>query len=545
MRIALAQINTTVGDLAGNRDLILSAYNDAVGRGADLVVFPELTIIGYPPRDLLEDPDFIRRAVAMNQEVAAGIGAATAIVGGITPNAGEGKPLFNSALLMREGRIVQTISKTLLPTYDVFDESRWFEPAPAVEPVNMNGRWIGVTICEDIWNDPTYLGRQLYHQDPAGELSRLGVELIVNLSASPFHSGKKWIRRQIIEELAAASGVPVLYCNLVGGNDDLIFAGRSMACSPRAGVTTMAKGFEPDILMVETDALPTVGVEMMPREEEEILDALILGLRDYFAKTGSKQAVLGLSGGIDSALTAAIAVLALGPENVLGVIMPSPHSSDHSVEDAERLAAALGIVTRTIPIGGVMKGYDAALTETFAGTAPGIAEENIQARIRGNLLMAISNKFRHLVLATGNKSELAMGYCTLYGDMAGGLAVISDLPKTMVYAVAHEANKRILAIPERSFTKAPSAELKPGQKDSDSLPPYDVLDPILRAFVEEGLTVEQTVTATGAPEALVREVVRRMMSNEYKRRQGPMGLKVTSRAFGTGRRWPIAHRWIP
>jgi NAD+ synthetase len=545
VKIALAQVNTTVGDLEGNRDLILAAYRDAADRGADLVVFPELTIIGYPPRDLLEDPDFVRQAVAMNETVAAGIGTVAALVGGITRNPGEGKPFFNTGLVMREGKVVNVAHKTLLPAYDVFDESRWFEPAPSIEPININGRWIGVTICEDIWNDSSVLGRQIYHRDPAGELARLGVELIVNLSASPFHAGKKWVRRQVVEDLSSGTGVPVLYCNLVGGNDDLLFAGRSMACTPKSGVTAMARGFEPDTLMVDTDRLPETPVETMPREEEEILDALVLGLRDYFAKTGSRQAVLGLSGGIDSALTAAIAVLALGPENVLGVIMPSPHSSTHSVEDAELLAARLGIATRTILIGGMMEEYGRALAPVFAGSEPGIAEENVQARIRGNLLMAISNKYRHLVLATGNKSELAMGYCTLYGDMAGGLAVISDLPKTMVYAVAHEANKRLHAIPERSFTKAPSAELRPGQKDSDSLPPYDVLDPILRAFVEEGLTVEQTVAATGAPEALVREVVRRMMSNEYKRRQAPMGLKVTSRAFGTGRRWPIAHRWRP
>jgi NAD+ synthase/NAD+ synthase (glutamine-hydrolysing) len=541
LRIALLQINTTAGDLAGNAARIVAGTRQAGERGADLVVTPELALLGYLPRDLLMREGFIRRGeqtlAAMARELAQ---APSLLVGTATLNPCDvGRPLFNSAVLLGGGAVGQQFHKTLLPTYDVFDEDRYFESARGPQSLDWEGHKLGISICEDVWNDRDFWQRRRYRQDPIELVAAEGVRLLVNLSASPFVVGKQMLREQMLSHMARRHRLPVVTVNLVGGNDDLIFDGRSAAFDAEGRLFARAKGFEEDLIVVDVDARTGSIWEDDFTAEAEVWSALVLGVRDYARKTHFRNVLLGLSGGIDSALTAAIAADALGAENVLGVLMPSEYSSAGSIDDSLALARNLGIRTLTLPISPMVRSYDTALAEPFRGYARDVTEENIQSRIRGNLLMALSNKYGGLLLTTGNKSEMAVGYCTLYGDMNGGLAVIADLPKTMVYRVARWRNRRAADIPEAIFTKAPSAELRPDQKDQDSLPPYDVLDQILEMHVEQSLSADEIV-ARGFDEATVRRVVKLVRTAEFKRRQAAPVLKVTSRAFGTGWRMPIA-----
>jgi NAD+ synthase/NAD+ synthase (glutamine-hydrolysing) len=541
LKVALLQINPTAGDIAGNAALIVDAVKRSRDLGADLAVTPELALMGYLPRDLLMGRGFVRRSCEELNRIAATLkDAPPALIGIATPNPAEmGRPLFNSAVLVRGGAIGPAFHKTLLPTYDVFDEDRYFEPAAEPGVLDLGGWRLGISICEDVWNDRDFWQRRRYHHDPIEELTRRGAQAIVNLSASPFTAGKQLLREQMLSQMAAKYGVPVMIANQVGGNDDLIFDGRSAAFDERGLLFARARGFAEDIAVVDLDGRSgTVSGDDFTAEAE-IWEALALGVRDYARKTGFRKALLGLSGGIDSALTAAIAADALGAENVLGVMMPSVYSSEGSVTDSEALARNLGIRTLTLPIAEIMRAYDATLGAAFRGLAPDVTEENIQSRIRGALLMAMSNKFGSLLLTTGNKSEISVGYCTLYGDMNGGLAVIADLPKMMVYRVSRWRNRRKADIPEAILTKAPSAELRPGQTDQDSLPPYEVLDQILELHVEQSQSAEEIV-AQGFEEATVRRVLRLVRVAEFKRKQAPPVLKVTSRAFGTGWRMPIA-----
>ncbi|MCK6455063.1 MAG: NAD+ synthase [Phycisphaerae bacterium] len=552
MRIALAQLNPIVGDLDGNTRRILAAIEESRGHGADLVVFPELVLLGYPPKDLLLKPHFIRRSQDALRQIASAARGVTALVGFAEPNPGPtGRSLFNAVAVCRDGRVVATHQKTLLPTYDVFDESRYFEPGArrAIETISdADGRAVrvGISICEDMWVDPALLPRSLYATDPAAELAQAGAELIINVSASPFVAGKDALRHELIRHHATRHGVPIVYVNQVGGNDDLVFDGASEVVHPAHGVVARARAFEEDLRVVDPWTAPR-GDDVLayPDTLSSIYQALVLGTRDYVRKCGFSGVVLGLSGGIDSALTAVIAVDALGPGAVHGVAMPSRFSSDHSLADGRQLAKNLGIDFRIISIDSVHAQMEAGLRETFAGREPDIAEENIQARIRGNILMALSNKFGWLLLTTGNKSELAVGYCTLYGDMCGGLAVISDVPKTTVYELARWVNARgeTPRIPERSIEKPPSAELRPNQTDQDTLPPYPILDAILKCYIEDLQSADEIVSA-GFDPATVRDVIRKVDLNEYKRKQAAVGLKVTSRAFGSGRRMPIAARYV-
>ncbi|MGP8246763.1 MAG: NAD+ synthase [Bryobacteraceae bacterium] len=541
MRVALLQINTTAGDLAGNAARIVAGTRQAGERGADLVVTPELALLGYLPRDLLMREGFVRRGeqtlAAMARELA---DAPPLLVGTATLNPCDvGRPLFNSAVMLCKGNVGRKFHKTLLPTYDVFDEDRYFESARGPQILDLEGHKLGISICEDVWNDRDFWQRRRYRQDPIELVAAEGVKLLLNLSASPFVVGKQVLREQMLSHMARRHRLPVVTVNLVGGNDDLIFDGRSAAFDAEGRLFARAKGFEEDLIVVDVDARTGSIWEDDFTAEAEIWNALVLGVRDYARKTRFRNVLLGLSGGIDSALTAAIAAEALGAENVLGVLMPSEYSSAGSIDDSLALARNLGVRTLTLPIGPMVATYDTALAEAFRGYARDVTEENIQSRIRGNLLMALSNKYGGLLLTTGNKSEMAVGYCTLYGDMNGGLAVIADLPKTMVYRVARWRNRRAADIPEAIFTKAPSAELRPGQKDQDSLPPYDVLDQILEMHVEQSLSADEII-AGGFDEATVRRVVKLVRTAEFKRRQAAPVLKVTSRAFGTGWRMPIA-----
>jgi NAD+ synthase (glutamine-hydrolysing) len=542
MRIALAQINTTVGDLAGNERKILDAYQRAGASDPDLVVFPELATTGYPPRDLLLRPRFIDENLAVLERLAAAAGKAGLIVGYVGRNARQpGRGITNSLALLQEGRLVATRAKTLLPTYDVFDEDRYFEPAGENTPVAAKGGTLGLTICEDVWNDEDYWDDRRYRRNPAAELARAGAQILLNSSASPWHLGKNRARRDMLSQLALKTGCPVVYCNLVGGNDELIFDGGSMVFDPQGRQVAEGNRFEEDLLVLDLAA----AVPIDPREsleEEQLFRALTLGLRDYVEKCGFKAAVLGLSGGIDSALTACIAVAALGKDRVHGISLPSEFSSPGSLEDARRLAQNLGIRYDVISIQAPFVGVKEQMKEVFSGRAEDITEENIQARLRGVILMALSNKLGSLLLTTGNKSELAVGYCTLYGDMCGGLGVIADVSKTMVYRLAGWVNREREIIPHNSITKAPSAELRPNQTDQDSLPPYALLDRILEDYVV-GLRSPAEIVASGAPEADVQSVVRLIDRSEYKRRQAAPGLKVTTKAFGVGRRIPIAQRY--
>jgi len=542
MRIALAQINTTVGDFQGNVRKIADFYKRAVSQGAGLVLFPELCVTGYPPRDLLLRRTFIDDNLAALEQVAAQTGNVPALVGFVDRlRPDTGPEIANAAALLKDGRVAARIHKTLLPTYDVFDEDRYFHPGEKNNPIEIGGEKIGVTICEDIWNDADFWPKRLYDRDPVSELKRAGAQIIVNLSASPWHLGKLKMRRDMIQTVARKDRLPVVYCNAVGGNDELIFDGSSLAFNASGELVALGRRFEEDLVIVDTSASkPITATELA--DPEKLFRALSLGLRDYVVKCGFQSVVLGLSGGIDSAVTAALAAHALGPKNVLGVAMPSKFSSDHSVNDARALAKNLEIGFEILPIQEPVDSIRGFLKPIFKGRAEDATEENIQSRMRGLILMAISNKLGALLLTTGNKSELATGYCTLYGDMCGGLAVISDVPKMLVYELAKFINRDRELIPENSILKPPSAELKPNQTDQDTLPPYDVLDRILKAYVEDRRPIQE-ITGNGMARELVADLVRKIDRNEYKRRQAAPGLKVTSTAFGIGRRMPIAQKY--
>jgi NAD+ synthase/NAD+ synthase (glutamine-hydrolysing) len=545
VKIALLQINPTVGDLHGNSRLIVDAARDAARLGADLAVTPELALVGYLPRDLLLSDGFVRRSWTAAASLAHELAALPPVLVGLPePNAAdEGRPLYNSAALLCRGRIEQRFRKALLPTYDVFDEDRYFEPFHGPQLLELCGTRLGISICEDVWNDRDFWKRRRYHHDPIEELIHANAQAIVNLSASPFSAGKRHFREQMLGSMARRHGVPLVYVNQYGGNDDLVFDG--LSCAFDAGGAPIARGraFDADIVICDLERGQPIAPLADELVESEIWRALVLGTRDYARKCGFQSVVLGLSGGIDSALTAAIAAEALGASRVLGVLMPSPFSSRGSIEDSLQLAGHLGIKTLTLPIEPAMLAMAHVLHDAFANTSRDVTEENIQARIRGNLLMALSNKHGALLLTTGNKSELAVGYCTLYGDMSGGLAVIADVPKTMVYRVARWLNGREgrAVIPEPILTKAPSAELRPDQTDQDSLPPYDVLDEILQRHIEQHQPGEEIIAAGFDPET-VRKVLRLVRISEFKRKQAAPGLKVTDRAFGTGWRMPIAAR---
>ncbi len=534
MRIGLAQINTTVGDLEGNRRLILDAYQKLVADGAELVLTPELAVTGYPPRDLVFRSGFVRRSEEMVQELARETGLVPLVVGYVEHNEKQrGKPFRNAAAVLHRGRVIAVRHKSLLPTYDVFDEARYFEPADDVSPVHVSGVRLGVTICEDIWTDE-FLPRPLYHVSPPDKLAEQGIDLLVNLSASPFHAGKPEVRERMMCAVAREIGAPIAYCNAIGGNDQLVFDGHSVIIDIGGTVTTRLPGFAVSIACG--------GVHPILPETAQIYQALVLGTRDYIHKCGFKSAVIGLSGGIDSALTAVIAAEALGPENVTGVSMPSGFSSAGSKDDARDLAANLGLHYHTVPIEPVFESLKNQMSGVFAGKAEDITEENMQSRIRGLIMMSMSNKFGHLLLTTGNKSELAVGYCTIYGDMCGGLAVISDLPKLRVYEVSRWINRDKEIIPWPSIDKPPSAELKPDQKDQDTLPPYEVLDAILELLVEQNLSAQEVV-ARGFTEETVRWIAKKIDITEWKRHQAAPGLRVTTKAFGVGRRIPIVQKF--
>jgi NAD+ synthase (glutamine-hydrolysing) len=552
MRLGLAQINTTVGDLAGNRRRILDAYAELVRRGAELVVFPELAVCGYPPRDLLFKRHFVPDVAKSLSEVACAVGDVPMLVGTVEANPGGlGRPFFNSAAFCHRGAVVTHVRKCLLPTYDVFDEDRYFEPATTASVIVHAGKRIGVTICEDIWTHPMISTRRLYNGlDPVKQLAAQKCDLMVNLSASPWNHGKGGVRQTLVTDAARALGCPVAYVNSVGGNDELIFDGRSLVSDAEGRVQSGMAAFAEELLVAETAKAPSVLSPTFEQPEmADIQAALTLGLRDYAHKSGFKTALVALSGGIDSAVVGAVAAAAFGPTNVIGVSLPSLISSQHSRDDARRLAEVLGIRFETIAIGDVVESCEEALAPEFAGRPRDVTEENIQARVRGVLMMALSNKFGALLLTTGNKSEMAVGYCTLYGDMCGGLAVISDVFKTQVYALANWINAdakragRPPPIPQSSIDKVPSAELRPNQSDQDSLPPYDVLDAVLKGYVEEGLSRADLV-AQGFAEPIVADVIRKVDLNEYKRKQAAPGLKITPLAFGVGRRIPIVQKYV-
>jgi NAD+ synthase (glutamine-hydrolysing) len=541
MKIALAQINTTVGDITGNRDRVLDIMEKAQASGADIAVFPELCLTGYPPRDLLGLHGFVESNLKALEEIAVRSDRMGVVIGFVDRNPKkEGKDFYNAAAFLADGKVRAVIHKTLLPTYDVFDEDRYFESSEGVEIVKFGGRALGLSICEDAWNSEDFWPKPLYPTNPIRNLVEKGADLLINISASPYEMGKRSIRFRMLLEHVRNHRVPLVYVNLVGGNDDLLFDGNSLVLGKNGNVVAQGQGFSEDLLIADPDSGEDLGYREV--ESLEILfRALVIGTRDYAHKCGFQSAVLGLSGGIDSSIVACIAVEALGARNVLGVSMPSMYSAPESYEDARSLAQNLGMQFDTIPIQPMYQAYKSALKHCFAGLAENETEENLQARIRGALLMALSNKFGHLVLGTGNKSELATGYCTLYGDMVGGLAVISDVPKTMVYKLADHINRRGNIIPRNIIRRPPSAELRPNQKDQDSLPEYEVLDGILKARVEDQMNVEEII-ALGYNRQTVEKVVRMIHANEYKRRQAAIGLKVTTRAFGTGRRMPIAMR---
>ncbi|MGD0521116.1 MAG: NAD+ synthase [Terracidiphilus sp.] len=574
MKIALAQINPTVGDFTGNLERIVAASRRAAALGARLTVFSELVICGYPPADFLEKPSFLARCRSAVDELAGATrDLPTAVLAGVAlPAEGEtgkpgspatglgcwggkpgspatgpgcwgGKPAVNAAVLLDGGRLLLEQHKRLLPFYDVFDEQRYFAPSRSQQVVELDGVRLAITICEDAWNDKNFWPRRLYTVDPMEELMRQHPGVHINLSSSPFWHGKRAMRRQMLAAIARRDGVPVLMVNQVGGNDSLIFDGSSLALNARGELIAQAASFEEDLVLVDP-LLDSLGAPVVPAPDEDdtaaAYHALVLGTRDYVRKCGFQKAIVALSGGIDSALVAAIAKDALGAENVLGIGMPSPYSSAGSIDDSRRLAANLGIGYEVINISALFEQYTGSLEALFAGTRPDTTEENIQSRIRGTLLMALSNKFSALVLTTGNKSEMAVGYCTLYGDMVGALAVIGDLVKTRVYAVCRWLNRSGEMIPEAILKKPPSAELRPDQKDTDSLPPYEVLDPILEAYVERYETPERIAQDHGFPLELVQQVVRLVERSEYKRQQAAPVLKVTSKSFGMGRRFPIA-----
>lgn len=541
MKIALGQINTTVGDFSGNAIKMVEFARRAQGEGAGLILFPELSICGYPPRDLVERPSFVTH----NQETAERIASDTrgiAVICGLVTRAqaDTGKSVMNSAALLKDGRIAFLQSKMLLPTYDVFDEQRNFAPAKSQELFPFCGKQMALTICEDAWNDKQFWNKRLYTFDPVESLVQSGGSFLLNISASPFWVGKRELRRDMLSTIARRHRMPVVMVNQVGGNDSLIFDGSSLAFNSAGDVIAQGKSFEEDLIYLDSDKLTGEIHDQLAGEEASVYEALVLGTRDYVRKCGFHQVIVGLSGGIDSALTAAIAVDAVGRENVIGVGMPSPYSSQGSVDDARQLAQNLDVRFEVLSIGAIFESYKTTLAPCFSGREEDVTEENIQSRIRGALLMALSNKFGAIVLSTGNKSELGVGYCTLYGDMVGGLAVISDVPKTMVYRLSKYVNSKRSVIPEATLTKPPSAELRPGQKDSDSLPDYEVLDAILEDYVEDLRAPEQIAKDRGFPLELVKRVVRMVERSEYKRQQAAPGLKISTKAFGYGRRFPIA-----
>ena len=557
----IAQLNPVIGDLLGNCDRILTAVQKLAKQGVQLVLTPELSICGYPPRDLLMNHQFVRDMETAIAELASKLPPDVAVLVGtvsVNPQANQsgGKPLFNSAALLQDGRVQQVFHKRLLPTYDVFDEDRYFAVGNGsnVFTLNLKGGAslnIGVTICEDIWNDEKFWGKRNYADDPVAELAtNHELDLLLNLSASPYAVGKQKLRESMLSHSAIMHNLPLLYANQVGANDDLIFDGRSMAFNSQGKIITRGKSFEEDLLVINLDEV-SLDLSRHESDDAEIFAALVLGVRDYVQKCRFRQVVIGLSGGIDSALVAAIAAEAIGKENVLGVLMPSPYSSAHSITDAIALAHNLGISTQTIPIQPMMEAFDASLANLFVGQTSDVTEENLQSRIRGSLLMAISNKFGHLLLSTGNKSEVSVGYCTLYGDMNGGLAAIADVPKTRVFSICKWLNRTSSllmikqenseVIPVNIITKPPSAELKPDQLDQDSLPPYDILDDILHKLINQHLAAAE-ISATGHDPAIVDRVVRLVKIAEFKRRQAAPGLKITNRAFGSGWRMPIASK---
>ena len=542
MKVGLAQINPTVGDFAANSAAILAAYSSLVKSGAEVVITPELALPGYPPLDLLFKSRFVPQNLAALDALHAQVGEIPLLVGCVDVNTGPGRPFRNTAAILERGKPIRKISKSLLPTYDVFDEARYFQPAEKNEPVEIAGIRCGVTICEDIWSRE-YLPRPLYDCDPLASLAAQGAKVILNLSASPFEVGKPRRRFEMLAARARTHRVAIAYCNTVGGNDQLIFDGNSFAISETGECLAQLAPFRTESALAEFKIQNSkFKIPSFQCDEEELFDALVLGTRDYFAKCGFKSAVLGLSGGIDSAVTAVIGAVALGAENVLGVTMPTRYSSEGSVGDSLQLAAALGIRCLTIPIEKSFTAFKEQMTPFFEGKPEDVTEENMQPRLRGMTLMALSNKFGHLLLTTGNKSELAVGYCTLYGDMCGGLAVISDVPKMMIYQLARWLNRDREIIPAATIEKPPSAELRPDQRDQDTLPPYEILDPILELLIEDHLSPDEII-ARGFDAQTVRWVVKRVAQNEYKRAQAVPGLKVTSKAFGVGRKMPVAQRF--
>jgi NAD+ synthase (glutamine-hydrolysing) len=547
MRIALAQINPTIGDLRGNVDRMTRFAQDAAARGAEVVVFPELSITGYPPRDLVDKRSFVDANESALQELAGATAALnlSVICGYVGRSLAEtGKHAMNSAAVLNAGQVVFRQSKMLLPNYDVFDEARYFRPAEREFLFPLRGRPMALTICEDAWNDRQYWKQRLYSRDPVEELFGAGAEMMVCINASPYNMGKRSVRQSVYRAAAHRYGKPVVYVNQVGGNDQLVFDGSSFAMNAQGELIATAKSFAEDLVICDIDQGTGDRHEQLTDECEAAYEALVLGTRDYIRKCGFSRVLIGLSGGIDSSLTAAIAVDAVGKENVTGVGMPGPFSSDHSLTDAREMAERLGIRFEVVSITGVCERFENELAHVFQGMPRDVTEENLQSRARGVTLMAISNKTGALVLTTGNKSELAVGYCTLYGDMCGGLAVISDVPKTLVYELSRIANRRHNnAIPENVFTKPPSAELRPDQKDTDSLPPYEVLDPILEAYVEHYRAPREIAETLQQPLELVQGIVNKVDRNEYKRQQAAPGLKVTTKAFGIGRRMPIAQRY--
>jgi len=548
MKIALLQLNPTVGDIDGNARLITSAARRAGVAGADLAVASELSLLGYPPRDLLLDGHLVARSWEVLEEMAASLRDGPPVLVGLAePNLADvGRPLFNAAALLRDGRVAEVFHKTLLPTYDVFDEDRYFEPGQGPQILELVGLTLGISICEDVWNDRDFWNRRRYHIDPVEEMAASGAKAVLNLSASPFSVGKQLHREAMLGSMAKKYALPFLYVNQVGGNDDLVFDGRSMAFDCDGRLAVRGEAFAEDLVIVDLDpSSGSVSGSIAPddiTEEAEIWRALVLGTRDYLHKSGFRRALLGLSGGIDSSLVAAVVAEALGKENLLGVLMPSPYSSKESQEDAAMLASNLGIETIALPITDIMKAFEENLDRAFLGLPADVTEENIQARIRGNLLMALSNKYGSMLLTTGNKSEISVGYCTIYGDMAGGLAVISDVPKTMVYRLARWLNSlRGEVIPKAILAKAPSAELRPGQRDEDFLPPYHILDEILDRHIQGHQSAKEIVQA-GFDSEIVGRVLRMVQASEFKRKQAAPGIKVTDRAFGSGWRMPIARK---
>ena len=540
MKLGICQINPIIGDFEYNTSLIIKASEQARKEDCSLAIFPELTLSGYPPKDLLEKPSFVDENLIQLKHLAAQIKGIHVLCGYVDKNPRKtGKPLINTAALIQDGLVVKKGGKRLLPAYDVFDETRYFEPADESLVFELDGKRFGVTICEDIWNFGDFEGAPKYEVDPVSDLNSRKIDLLVNMSASPYTLGKADLRMNMLKNISSQYEMPTIYCNQVGGNDDLLFDGFSMVVDAEGRLIHVGKEFETDLLIWDTKKPHEALKNPFQSEEGSVLKGLIMGTRDYTFKCGFEKVLVGLSGGLDSSLVAVVAQMAMGAENVTGISMPSQYTSDMSREDARALANNLGIHFEEIPIDEVYSSYKQSLAHAFKGLNEDVTEENIQARIRGNFLMALSNKFNSLLLSTGNKSEIATGYCTLYGDMSGGLAVISDVPKTMCYRIARHINREREIIPERVLSKAPSAELKPGQTDQDILPPYDVLDAILEAAIERNLAFDEIVALGYDPE-VVTDVLKRLMVNEYKRRQAPPGLKVTTKAFGYGRRYPIA-----